>query len=190
MFTRNKIFSWLLAACILFPSLSIASTSVVRSSRRQVDTKSISTNANNTTVSVGLFRVTGSVYVYKLYGVVTTVLSSNQTAAHWRLEDGTNTPAVSLAAGTTVSSATVGALISRTGLAATALSLSNGDQARVLDANSAGNDGLSSFMIIQKNGTNSDLVYRYSTTNAPATGAIQFFMEWEPLSAGATVTAL
>jgi len=89
---------------------------------------SITTNASNTTASVTCFTVTGSIYVHRLYGVVTTVLSSNHTAAHWRLEDGTNTPAVTLATGTTLSAATVGSVISKNGLAAAALTLSQSDQ--------------------------------------------------------------
>ena len=80
------------------------------------NTVSKTTNANNTTVSVPLFRITGSIYVKRLYGVVTTVLGPNHTAAHWRLEDGTNTPAVTLATGTTLSSANVGSIIQKKGV--------------------------------------------------------------------------
>lgn len=152
------------------------------------NTVSKTINANNTTVSVPLFRITGSIYVKRLYGVVTTVLGSNHTAAHWRLEDGTNTPAVTLATGTTLSSANVGSLIQKKGLAAAALTLSQADQVRISEHATSGMDPDAPFSVVQKNGANSDLVYRYTTTNAPTSGVIQFFLDWEPLSADAAVT--
>lgn len=148
---------------------------------------SITTNASNTTASVTCWTITGSIYVHRLYGVVTTVLSSNHTAAHWRLEDGTNTPAVTLATGTTLSSATVGSVISKGGLAAAALTLTQADQARVFESATAGVVPFSPFVCLAKNGATTTLVYRYTTTNTPATGAIQMFMEWEPLSADGAV---
>lgn len=152
------------------------------------NTVSKTTNANNTTVSVPLFRITGSIHVRRLYGVVTTVLGSNHTAAHWRLEDGTNTPAVTLATGTTLSSANVGSIIQKKGLAAAALVLSQSDQVRISEHATSGMDPDTPFSVVQKNGANSDLVYRYTTTNTPTSGVIQFFLDWEPLSADAAVT--
>jgi hypothetical protein len=147
-------------------------------------------NANNTTVSVPLFRVVGSIYVRRIYGIVTTVLGSNHTAAHWRMEDGTNTPAITLATGTTLSSANVGSKIAKQGLAAAALILAQADQVRVNEHATSGMDPECPFDIIQKNGANSDVNYRYTTTNTPTSGVIQFFMDWEPLSADASVTNL
>lgn len=180
----------LIVAVLLLATTPVYAESVVRTSKIQRETVSKTLSANNTTASVGLFRVTGSVYIHRLYGVVTTVLGSNNTAAHWRMEDGTNTPAISVATGTTLSSAPVGSVISRTGLVATALTLNDASQVRVLDAASAGNDGMSPFIITQKAATNSDIVFRYTTTNTPTSGVIQFFVEWEPLTAGSGVVGI
>lgn len=146
------------------------------------------TSANNTTASISLFTITGSVRVESLSGVVTTVLSSNHTAAHWRLNDGTNTPAVTLATGTTLSSANVGSVIQKKGLAGAALVLAQGDEARVPEHATSGLAPDVPFVLVAKNGATTTLEYRYSTTNAPATGAIQFFIEWNRLSDDGSVT--
>ena len=79
------------------------------------------TNANNTTASIGLWRITGTIYIVKLGGVVTTNLSSNHTAAHFRLNDQTAQPAITLATGSTMSSLLAGSAFGRTGLAAVAV---------------------------------------------------------------------
>lgn len=147
-------------------------------------------SANNTTVSVPLWTITGSILIWKLYGVVTTVLGSNHTAAHWRLEDGTNTPAITLATGTTLSSANVGSIISKIGLASAALTLLQSDQTRVGEAATAGNPTYCPAVLVSKNGATTQINYRYTTTNTPTSGVIQFFLEYEPLSADGTVTAV
>ena len=153
-------------------------------------TKTGTTNASNTTASIALFRVTGDILVKKLYGVVTTALSSNHTAAHFRMNDGTNTPAITLATGTTLSSFGVGTLISKIAQVDVALTGTRSDQTRVVEAPLDNLTVHNEFAIVQKASTNSDVEYRYSTTNTPATGAIQFFMEYEPLSANGSVTVL
>lgn len=160
-----------------FPSIPILFTN-----------KIVTTNANNTTASFVCFTVTGMIRVLQLYGIVTTVLSSNHTAAHWRLNDQTATPAISLATGTTVSSAPVGSALIRSGLVATALTLNSSAAGVVQDPATAGNDVFSSFEIVQKTGATTTIDYRYSTTNAPSSGAIQFFLAWQPLSADASVS--
>lgn len=146
------------------------------------------TNASNTTASITLFTVTGSVKVLDIYGVVTTVLSNNHTAAHWRLNDGTNTPAITLATGTTLSSANVGSLIEKKGLVAAALVLNQSDQCRVSEHATSGLNPDTPFDIVAKNGATTTIEYRYTTTNTPATGAIQFFVEWVPLSADGAIS--
>ena len=163
---------------------------VKRKSRSSIETVSKTLVANNTTVSVGLFRVTGCVKIKKLWGIVTTVLGSNHTAAHWRLEDGTNTPEITLATGTTLSSFVAGSQIQKKGLAGAAIVANQADQVRISEHATSGMDSDTPFDVVQKAATNSDIVYRYTTTNAPTTGAIQFFCEWEPKSAGANVVGI
>lgn len=147
--------------------------------------------ANNTTASNILFRITGSIEVRGLWGVVTTVFSNNITAAHFRLNDQTAQPAISLATGTTLSSAAVGSVISRGRLAATALTFIDSSAARVTEASAVNLQYYSPFIITQKTGgVQTDIEFRYTTTNTPATGAAQFFLRWLPLSTDANVVVV
>jgi hypothetical protein len=52
-----------------------------------------------------------------------------------------------------------------------------------------GLDQLFPFIVIKKDGANTDIEYRYSTTNTPTSGVIQFFIEYIPLSASGALTA-
>lgn len=152
--------------------------------------KSATINANNTTASISLFRVTGSVLVKALYGIVTVGLSANHTAAHWRLSDGTNTPAITLATGTTLSSAGVGSKIVRSALSTSALALQQSDQVRLLDPSSTPSPTFVSFQVTQKNATNSDIEYRYTTTDAPASGEVLFRLVYTPVSTDGSVAVV
>lgn len=155
-----------------------------------VTTMTHSLVVNNTTGSALLFGITGAVEVRGLYGVVTTALSSNITAAHYRLNDQTAQPAISLATGTTLSSAAVGSVISRGRLAATALTFINSAAATITEASAVNLQYFSPFILNQKTGgIQTDIEFRYTTTNAPATGQIQFFLRWMPISQDANVVA-
>lgn len=155
-------------------------------------TTSLTTNANNTTANAPLFTVTGVVLVKALYGIVTTVLSSNQTAAFWQIDDQTATPDISLASGTTISSAAVGSMLLRLSVAGVALTLADAAAGRVTDPVAAtAPDMFMPFIVTQKTGSITTTInFSYATTNAPATGAIQFFAQWLPLSSGATLVAV
>lgn len=156
-----------------------------------VSTDSQSLTANNTTVSVPIFSVTGTVQINAIYGVVTTALSSNITAAYWRLNDGTAQSNITLNTGTTLSSATVGSVITKAGLAAAALALISASQERVTEPTTLETVYFSPFIATQKTGgVATNIEFTYSTTNTPATGAIQFFVCWLPLSSGSKVTPL
>lgn len=146
------------------------------------------TNLSNTTGSLTLFTIAGNIELVKLYGIVTTVLSANHTAAHFRLNDGTNVPVLTLATGTTMSAAAVGSIIAATALAATAVTLANGSQARVTQAAAANQIPFQGQILTAKNGATTTLEYRYTTTDIPSSGAIQFFMWWQPLSDDASVS--
>lgn len=144
--------------------------------------------ASNTTESKTLFTFTGTIEVVALYGVVTTALGSNHTAAHFRLNDGTNTPAITLATGTTMSNAAVGSTIVADRLAATAVTLGDSSQARVLQPSTVnGNEGQNQ-IFVAKNGATNTIEYRYTTTSTPTSGAATFFIKWRPLSPDASVS--
>lgn len=153
-------------------------------------------SANNTTAAVPLFRITGAVDVLKLYGVVTTVLGANHTAAFWRLNDQTAQVDISLSTGgADLSAAPVGTVVSRDDVAAGA------NVARVMSSatgtvadNFAATSGLANvgtpFRVNAKSGANTDIEYVYATTDAPTSGVIQFFLEYVPLSASGAVATV
>lgn len=149
-------------------------------------------SGNNETVATPLFRITGTVQVTQLYAVVTTVLGSNVTAAHWRSNDQTATLPISLATGTTLSSLPVGSVLTRHSLVSVALKADSSAAAKVIDPVAATAPAVHMpFCVVQKTaGVNTDIEFVYTTTNQPTSGVIQHFVEWQPLSEGSTLTVL
>lgn len=150
--------------------------------------KTIVTNVNNTTGSIVVFTIAGSIEVLRIFGVVSTVISANHTAAHLRLNDQTATIDLTLNTGITLSALAVGTTVYRSGLVAAALTLKDNVVGAFLDAQSAGNGVFTPFSVVKKTGAVTTIDYRYTTTDAPSTGGIQWFMAWRPLSADASVT--
>lgn len=149
-------------------------------------------SGNNTTVSTPLFRVTGSVKVTQLYAIVTTVLGSNVTAAYWRINDQTAQVAISLATGTTLSSLPVGSKLTRNSLVSVALTANSSAAAKVIDPVAAtAPDVYMPFEVVQKTGSvQTDIEFTYTTTNTPTSGVIRHYVEWQPMSEGATLVAV
>lgn len=145
---------------------------------------------NNTTVAVPIFTVKGSIEVLGLWGVVTTVLGANNTAAYWRVNDGTNTPAITLATGTALSAANAGSIIAKKGLAAAALTLIKSDQARVSEPTTLETTFFSPFTITALPTATTNVEFVYTTTDTPTSGVIQFFLRWIPLSNDGQVLSL
>lgn len=149
-------------------------------------------SGSNTTVATPLFRVTGTVQITQLYAVVTTALGSNITAAHWRTNDQTATLPISAAAGTTLSSFTAGSTLTRKSLVSIALTGDNASAAKVIDPVAAtAPDVYMPFQVVQKTGgVNTDIEFVYTTTQTPTSGVIRHYVEYQPLSDGATLVAL
>jgi hypothetical protein len=147
-------------------------------------------SANNTTAAVPLFTVTGTVEIRAIWGTVTTALSSNITAAYWRLNDASAQSDITLNTGTTLSSAATGSTIVKKGLAAAALLLLTSAQERVSEPTTLETTFFSPFVAVAKNGATTNIEFVYSTTNTPATGAIQFAVRFLPISSDGTITAL
>jgi hypothetical protein len=154
--------------------------------------KSVTFTGNNTTVAVPIFRLTGSVEVRALYGVVTTALGSAHTVAFWRLNDQTAQSAITLATGTTLSSAPVGSVITRRSLVSVALTLVTSAAGGVSDPVAATAPSyFMPFEITQKTGSvQTDIEYVYTTTNTPTTGAMTFYCRYIPLSVDAQLVAV
>ena len=143
---------------------------------------SMALTVSNTTGSIATFTVTGSVFVYALWGEVTTVLSSNVTAAFFRINDQSAQVDVTLNTGVTLSAAPVGSIVSRTGIVSTALTLKSNAAGAFQDATTAGNDVYTPFNLVKKSGAVTTLDFRYTTTNTPSTGVILWTALWMPLS--------
>lgn len=146
--------------------------------------------ANNTTGTVPVFSIAGSVNVTALYGVVTTDLGANNTAAYWRLNDQTAQVNITLNTGTTISAVKAGSVIVKKGLAAAALTLLDNAAGRVSEPTTLEAPYFSPFVVLKKTAAETDIEFLYTTTDAPTSGVIQFFCVWMPISADANVTAL
>lgn len=144
---------------------------------------------NNTTVAVPIFTITGDIEVRGLWGVVTTVLGANNTAAYWRLNDQTAQVNITLNTGTTLSAAAAGSLIAKYTTVGSALVLSTSAAGRIHET-TANHEELQPFTIVAKNGATTNIEFVYSTTDTPTSGAIQFFLRWLPLSINSNVTPL
>ncbi len=79
---------------------------------------------NNTTGSVTMFTLTGTVQVLALWGEVTTVISANHTAGFVELFDSTASPDITLATGITLPALAVGTIVYKEGLTGAALQFS------------------------------------------------------------------
>lgn len=138
---------------------------------------------SNATVVTPIFRVTGSVEVIGLWGVVTTDIGVNHTASAFRLNDQTAQLDITLNTGSTLSSVKAGSAIVKKGLAASAVALQNNSVGRVSEPTAAETMYFSPFLMLQKTGgVNTDIEYVYATTDTPTTGAMQFFVRWRQIS--------
>lgn len=161
------------------------------SSATNVTTKSYTTNANNTTANGSLFSITGTVRILKLYGIVTTVLGSNQTGGYFNLYDQSARVNITLSTvGVTMSSFTAGAMVIKTALAATLATIQNNNVGAIVEPTAAQGVVQSEFVAQKKTAAVTEIDWTYTTTNTPTSGVIQFFCEWQGLSADAAVTAL
>lgn len=154
--------------------------------------KSQTLSGSSATVSTPLFQIIGSVKVHQLYAVVTTALGSNVTAAFWRLNDQTAQVAISLATGTTVSAAPAGSVLARGSLVSVALTLKSSVAGAVLDPVAAtAPDVFMPFALVQKAaGIETDIEFTYTTSNAPTSGVLTHFVEYEALSVDGAVNPL
>lgn len=149
-------------------------------------------SANNTTAHVPIFSITGSVDVIALYGVVTTGLGANQTAAGFRLNDQTAQVDITLSTGTTISAAPINSIMARTALAATAMGYKSAAAGGILEPNAATTtDTFLPAVLVQKTpAVTTNIEFSYTTTDTPTSGVIQFFCRYIPNSSGAGVTPL
>lgn len=147
-------------------------------------------NANNTTVNPPLFTITGTVLVTALYGVVKTALGVNNTAASFRINDQTAQTYLTLLAGTTLSAAPAGSVIIKTGLAAAAVTLKSSAAAAILESATVNQQVFTPVMITAKVGALTQIEFKYTTTDTPTTGVMDFYCAYIPISDDANIVAV
>lgn len=147
-------------------------------------------SASNTTVNVPIFTVSGNVLVNAIWGVVTTAIGTNNTAAYWRLNDQTAQSDITLATGTTLSALPVGSMLVKKGLAGAALTALSASQERVSEPTTLETMYFSPFVAVQKTGgVTTDIEFTYTTTDTPTSGAITFYVGWVPITPGSQLIA-
>ena len=149
---------------------------------------SLTLDASNETKAESLFRITGSIEVIKLYGIVTIIIGANHTAAYFRLNDQTAQVDITLSTGVTMSSLAAGSMISKKGLAGAAAIAINNSAGRINEPTTLETNYFGGFLMTQKTAASTDIEYVYTTTTQPTTGVIQFFLVWLPLSSNAAVS--
>lgn len=143
---------------------------------------------NATTVHVPIFTITGTVEIRGIWGVVTTVLGNN-TAAGFRLNDQTNQSDITLATGTALTAAPAGSIIAKKDKATAAVALLSASQERVSEPTTLETPYFSPFVAVALPGATTQIEFTYTTTDAPTSGAIQFFVRWLPVSLDGNVVA-
>lgn len=142
------------------------------------------------TVDVPIFGITGQVQVNALWAVVTTALGNN-TAAAFRLNDGTAQSDITLATGTTLTAAPVGSLLVRRQSAGSAVTLLSASQEQIQDPATSTSFTFIQFVAVQKTGAvTTNIEFVYTTSDTPTTGALTFYLGWYPLVPGSNVTSL
>lgn len=144
--------------------------------------KDVTFTGNNTTVVVPIFTVTGAVMVTRLWGVITTDLGSNHTAASWRINDQTAQVYLTAVGGTTLSAKKAGSVIIKKDLVAAALTLVDNVAGAISEPTTLETMLFSPIMLVKKTAALTQIEYRYATTNAPTSGAMRFYVAYYPLS--------
>lgn len=162
-----------------FPSKAFGGVS----SRQRVATSTIVLNVANTTGWKVVYTITGSVLIHAIWAEVSTVISSNHTKGHLRINDQTaQVDLTESGTGITLSALLVGTMIYKESLLAVALQLKNNAAGTVEEPASAGQPAFSPFILTKKTAAVTTLDYGYTTTNNPSTGGLKFKCIWEPLS--------
>ncbi len=146
---------------------------------------------NNNTFNIACFKITGTIELRSLYGIVTTVLGVNHTASAWRINDQTSQIYLTAVGGTDISAAPVGSMIIKNVLVATAVTLKSSSAGAILEPSTVNQDIFSPIMLTQKTaGVETDIEYHYATTDAPTSGAITMYAGFIPVSVDGNLTAL
>lgn len=148
-------------------------------------------SANNTTANVAVFGITGTVRFLKLYAVVTTVIGANHTGGYFNLYDQTARTNITLnTGGITLSALVAGTWFGKVGLAGAVGTVKSAATGLLIEPTTLETFEFSEFVAIKKNTAVTEVDYTYSTTDTPTSGVLQFFAEYQPISADGSLSAL
>lgn len=143
------------------------------------------------TIVVPIFKVTGTVYVNALYGVVTTALAANHRASSFRLNDQTAQIYLTAVGGTTLDSAPIGSTIMKVDLVSAAVTYKSSGAGAILEPTTLETMLFSPILLQQKTGgIETDIEYRFTSSTNPTSGAMTFYCGFIPISPDGAVTAL
>lgn len=151
--------------------------------------KTITLSANNTSASVNVFQLTGTVEVKGLHGEITLATTlTNCTSVYFDLWDGTTSVPITKTTGAAFSGFGVGSFFIKDADAAIALSTIQNDQCRIKEA-ATGTRVFANFLITQKISTNTYVRFNYTTTDAPINAQVSVDIVWADIDNG-TITAV
>lgn len=150
-------------------------------------TKTITLSANNTSASVNVFQLTGSVLVKGIHGEVILVTTlTNLTNAYFDLWDGTNSVPLTKITGASMSGFGVGSFFLKDADVSSSLSTIQNDQCRIKEG-ATGNKALQEFIATQKISTNTYIRFNYTTTDAPINAELKIDVKWADIDNGVIV---
>jgi hypothetical protein len=152
--------------------------------------KTITLSANNTTASVNVFSLTGSVKVRKIYGFITTAATlANLTVASFDLYDSTAVVQIT-AAGGALSGMAVGTFFAKCDKNDADFVVSNNVAGAIMEPIYEGSELFSMFALTKKTGANTYLRFTYTTTDAPIAATLTIFAEYYPLDSTGVLAAV
>ena len=158
-----------------------------RAAGYQIDTE-ITLSADGATASENIFQITGTVYIQRLFAIVTDATTLvNCTAASFDLFP-TGGAAVQISAATGVlSGITVGSIVAKTGLASDVFIVADAVGAVITEQTYEGSDVFNGFLVTQKAATDTFIRFTYTTTDSPINAKLQVYCEYRPLNGGSLV---
>jgi len=130
-----------------------------------------------------IFKVTGTVLIHSIYGIVETALTGSNTVCYLDIYSANGEEVITKATGVTLGTAVVGSFVGRIDDDGTALAFHDATgSAGMIDAVAANNQ---SFRLIEDRtgGTHVDTYIRFiHTTAAASTGLIDWYVKWSPIS--------
>ena len=135
-----------------------------------------------------LFTVTGSCELI-VWGELTTGGTFNLTGLYLEVDDGTAQVDIT-ADGSALSNLAAGTMVYRSGLAASAIAVSDNAAGDVIDCADAGKDQVHvPFIVTKKTGVATHVRTNYDTTDNPCSGQITWTCYWRALSSDGAVVA-